>query len=116
MATITANELLGAYGDYSSADVADLTWTNLSGDDDVFTLHPDDILLIWNPDDSAHSLDITSQPDPKYGRSADISSYSVGAGEIAAFGPFQPHGWADSSGQLTINGTTDLDAAVLRLR
>jgi hypothetical protein len=49
-------------------------------------------------------------------RSGNITSYSIGAGEIAAFGPFQPEGWMQADGQVYIAATADdVSFAVLRL-
>jgi len=55
-------------------------------------------LLAQNTDSGAHTVTITSVADT-LGRTGDITSYSLAAGVIAQFGPFQTIGWTNG-GQL----------------
>jgi hypothetical protein len=65
-----------------------------------------DVLLVTNTDTGAHTITFTSQP--LNGRSADISSYSVGAGVTSAFKYSQLAGWADASGNVYFTATSAL--------
>lgn len=58
-------------------------------------------VLAWNTDVGAHTVTITSTADT-FNRTGNISAYSIGAGEIAQFGPFKQLGWSQS-GQLWID-------------
>lgn len=71
-------------------------------------------VLAWNTDTGAHTITFTSAADT-FNRTGDITSYSIGAGEIAQFGPFRTAGWSQS-GQLWID-TTDvtIELAVITL-
>lgn len=61
------------------------------------------LVVVHNTDSGAHTVTFTSQPDT-YGRSGDISSYSLGAGELGLFGPFKALGWSDA-------GNLDIDCS-----
>ncbi len=102
--TSSVHTLLGAYPTLPiTANAADVTMT--AGDVanlNQFTLAKGDILLAHNTGVSAYTITITSEPDP-YGRNGDITTYSIGAGEIAAFGEFELQGWRQSDGKLYLN-------------
>ena len=71
-------------------------------------------VLAWNTDSGAHTVTFTSAADT-YGRTGDITSYSIGANEIAQFGPFKQLGWSQS-GQLWIDVSDNtIKLAVLTL-
>jgi hypothetical protein len=55
-------------------------------------------LLAQNTDSGAHTVTITSVAD-NLNRVGDITAYSLAAGVIAQFGPFQSVGWSNG-GQL----------------
>jgi len=72
------------------------------------------LVLAWNTDSSAHTITFTSVADT-FNRTGDISAYSIGAGEIAMFGPFKTAGWSHS-GELwidTSNSTVELAVVTL---
>jgi hypothetical protein len=59
-----------------------------------------DVLLAYNSDTGSHTITITSAPD-EHGRSADISSYSIPAGEIHMFSFRQGGaGWQQADGNI----------------
>lgn len=55
-------------------------------------------VIAQNTDSGAHTVTFVSSVDT-YNRTGDITSYSVGAGVIAVFGPFNTNGWTNG-GQL----------------
>ena len=50
------------------------------------------LIMARNTDASAQTITIASVAD-SFGRKGDITTYSIGADEIAMFGPFQKPGW-----------------------
>ena len=101
MATLTKTTALGSYGDYSSANVADLTMTAGDVGGDQFVATGRDLVVVYNSGGATYYITIESTDDP-YGREGDITQYDVGAGEHAVFGPFKRPGWVDSSGYIQI--------------
>ncbi len=82
-----------------SADAADLAST--AGDasnGNQFVMSGGEIIIAKNSGASARTITITSAPD-NLGRTKDITTYSIGAGETAIFGPFQAYGWRQSNGK-----------------
>lgn len=102
--TANVHTLLGPYPTLPlTANSADVTLT--AGDvanGNAFTLAKGDVLLAYNSGLSAYTVTITSEPDP-YGRSGDITTYSIGAGELAAFGEFELEGWRQADLKLYVN-------------
>lgn len=95
---VTVTDLLGAYGTYS-ANAADITWQAADTvNDQQVTLVEGDILLVWNQDAGAQTFTVTSVA--LFGRTGDVTAYSVGADEIAAYGPFRGPGWKQTDGML----------------
>jgi len=79
-----------------------------------FPLTGEEILLAQNTTGGALTVTINSTPDP-HGRTGDITAYSVGANEFAAFGPFPTSGWVQTDGKLyAVGSATGLKFAVLR--
>lgn len=98
--TITAKTALGAYGDYSVANAADFTFTAADASDkNQVVATNNDLVLAYNSGGSPYTVTITSVDDP-FGRSEDVSAYSLGAGEYAVFGPMKNLGWKQSDGYL----------------
>lgn len=101
------------------ADEADLTFTPAGAafaDGAGFPLTGREVLIVRNANAGAQTVTIDSVPDAK-NREGDITAYSIGAGEIAAFGPFPVAGWKQSAdGELHFEATaTDVEFAVVRL-
>jgi hypothetical protein len=116
---LTPQTLLGSYPTLQpAANAADVTFTSAGAsfaDGAGFLVTGGEILLVKNGENSAQTITITSVVDERK-RSGNITSYSIGAGEIAAFGPFQPEGWMQSDGQIYIAASADdVSFAVLRL-
>lgn len=110
--TIAAQSLIGSYPALPlAATAADLMFT--ATDDPISRSTPivnaKTVLLALNTDSTPHTVTITSAVDAQ-GRKGDISTYSVVAGHLAAFGPFQTAGWS-TGGILLI----DTDSPLLRL-
>ena len=101
-----------------SADSADLTFTPAGAsfaDGAGFAMSGRELLIVRNPTAGALTATITSVADRRK-RTGNITAYSIGAGELAVFGPFPPEGWQQSDGQLYIAGSAaGLEFAVLRL-
>jgi hypothetical protein len=116
---LTPQTLLGAYPALQpEANSADITFTSAGSgyaSGASFPVTGGEILLVKNGEQTAQTVTITSVADEKK-RSGNITSYSIGAGEMAAFGPFQPEGWMQADGQVYIAASADdVSFAVLRL-
>lgn len=103
----------GAWGGSTQAVTMDEAST---GDDgNQFTLTGNEIVLFHNTDTSGHNITVTSVDD-KYGRSEDISSESIAAGAIKAFGPVRLQGWLQTDGNLYLSAdNTSVEIGVLRI-
>lgn len=94
--SVSKTDLSGAYG--GTTDALSMTSADTSNDTEVDTLQPGDILIAHNTDTSSHNITITSTDTNKAGRKEDISSESIAADEIRAFGPLELDGWRQSDG------------------
>lgn len=114
--TLTKTTALGSYGDYSVGNAADLTMA--AGDvanKNQFAATGDEVVIAHNTGGSAHTLTVTSTADP-YGRTKDISAYSIGAGEYAVFGPLELTGWVQSDGKIYLEvDHADVKLGVVKL-
>lgn len=99
-----------------AADSADFTWTAADqGDGNDTPLTGRELLLARNDNAGAQTVTVHSVPDA-YNREGDITTYSMAAGDYAAFGPFDIAGWKQADGKLWFNGSAaDVFFAVLRL-
>lgn len=103
-ATLTKTTALGSYGDYTVANSADLTVAAANvADKNQFVASGGDLVIVHNTGAGAHTFTVTSTADP-YGRTKDISAYSIGAGEIAVFGPLELTGWVQTDGKVYCEG------------
>lgn len=100
--TLTKTTALGQFGTYS-ANAADITMT--AGDAsnlNQFVATGNDLVIVRNSGAGARTLTITSAADAQ-GRTGDITTYSIGAGEYAVFGPFTTvQGFRQSGGYIYI--------------
>jgi hypothetical protein len=97
--SLTPLTALGAYGTYS-ANAADLTMTAAdTSNQNQCAMSAKVLLIAHNTGASEHTVTVTSVSDP-YGRTGHITTYALGAGEYAVFGPFVPSGWVQSDGKL----------------
>jgi hypothetical protein len=73
-----------------------------------------EVIVAHNTDVGAVTVTITSVP--VHGRSGDVTAYSLGAGEIALFGPYPTTGWRQTDGYLYFEASdVDCKFAVLKL-
>ena len=114
---ITVQDILAPFVAPGAND-ADFTFTALTASDgDAWTCNGRDILLVMNPEAGAKWITIISTDD-EFGRAEEITQYSLGAGEWAAFGVglTNSKGWKDTAGKIkVIPEDATVDAAVLRL-
>ncbi len=93
--TLTRHSMLNRFGypgrvlNFEAADTTNKNRFKASGRD---------LVLALNTGASARTVTISSARDP-FGRTEDVSAYSVGAGELACFGPFPLEGWEQQSGE-----------------
>jgi hypothetical protein len=96
---LTVTKPLGPYVASVAAEALKVTMQAADASNgNSFPLTGKEILLIQNTDTVAHTVTISSVPDAE-GRSGDITSYSVPAGEIHAFS-FRggTQGWQQTDG------------------
>jgi co-chaperonin GroES (HSP10) len=115
---LTPQKLLGAYPALQpAANAADVTFTSAGSgyaNGASFPVTGGEILLVKNGENTSQTITIISVVD-ELKRSGNITNYNIGAGEIAAFGPFQPEGWMQDDGQVYIAASADdVSFAVLR--
>ena len=86
--------------------------TNLNS----FTATGTEVLIIQNSDAASQTITLTTKPD-SFGRSADISTYSMAAGTFAVFNFRNANtGWVQSDGNIYFQAsTTTVKFAVIRV-
>jgi hypothetical protein len=95
------------------ADLATEAGDDVNGNDVDCT--GDELLVVHNTDVGAQTVTITAAPD-EFGRAGSITAYSVGADEIAIFGPFPTAGWRQTDGKLYIDvSDATVELGVLRV-
>lgn len=101
--TIVKTIAKGQFGDYAGANSADLTETAADvANKNQFQLRPRDLLIVHNTDAAPQTVTLTSVAD-EHGRTKDVTAYSLGAGEIAVFGPFyNEEGWKQLDGYVYV--------------
>ncbi len=102
-----------------AAGAADFTFQAANATDkEYFVCTGRELLIAYNSDGaSAYTVTITSVDDEK-GRSEDITTYSLAAGDYAVFGVglTNAKGWKQTSGQIYIEASNAaVKFAVLRL-
>jgi len=104
--TLTKTTALGAYSaSYATANAADATFTAADASNgNQFVAGNNDLVVVRNSGASPYTLTISSVVDP-YARTGDITTYSIGAGEYAVFGPFRNVGWMQSDGYVYLTGS-----------
>lgn len=103
MAALTPVTIIGPFAAVS-AGAADFTWTAGDTGTDTFACTGREILLAYNSGGSPYTITITSVDD-QFGRSEDITAYSLAAGDYAVFGV----GLTNSPGWKQTNGTIIVD-------
>jgi hypothetical protein len=104
-ALVTKTTALGAYAAYTG-NAADLTMAAANvADKNYFVAGGNDLVVAHNTGVGAVTVTITSVADP-FGRTGDVTAYSMAAGEYAVFGPFKNLGWAQSNGQVYLEASS----------
>ena len=86
-----------------TANAVDLPMTAANAaNKEQFVASGKDLIIAFNSGAGARTVTITSVADPKNNRTGDITTYSIGAGEYAVFGPFNREGWMQSDGYIYI--------------
>ena len=114
--TLTKQVPLGPYPTLPvAANALDLTETAADATNkEQFVPSGDDLVIVHNTGASPYTVTFTSMADDK-NRTGDISAYSVGAGEIAAF-RFKKPGWMQSDGRVYMEASNAaMKYAVLQL-
>lgn len=98
--TLTKTTPLGSYPTLPlAADSADVVFTAADATNkESFVASGNDLVLAWNSGASTRTVTITSVA--LNGRTGDVTTYSLSAGEIAVFGPFQVAGWRQTDGKI----------------
>jgi hypothetical protein len=69
-----------------------------------FSSGGNDLVIVHNSGVSTRTVTINSVVDP-YGRTGDITAYSLAAGDYAVFGPFKQAGWMQTTGKIHIEAS-----------
>lgn len=102
--TLTKTTPVGSYGTYSAA-AAKMTMTAADvANKNQFVATGHDLVVAYNSGGSPYTVTITSAPD-EFGRSGDITTYSVPAGETHIFGPFKLPGWQQTDGKIYLEAS-----------
>jgi hypothetical protein len=113
---IAAQDLIGSYPSLPlTADSADLVETAADATEKQETsISGREIIVAHNTGVGARTVTFTSVAH--LGRTGDITAYSIGAGEIAVFGPFKAVGWRQSNGKLYYEAShADVKFAVIAI-
>lgn len=120
MAGETALPIITPKGPYDaiSANGLDFEFTEADAvNGNAFVCTGRELIVIRNDHASdPATVTILSAPDP-YGRTKDIATYSLAAGEFAAFWAGKTAGWRQSDGKLwlSVAGTGTIKFAILRI-
>ena len=95
---IAPQDILGAYVSESATQMTTLTWTAIDiVNTNSITMTGRKLLLLFRNDDvAAKTITISSSENP-YGRSADVTAFSMAAGAYATR-IFEPVGWEQTLG------------------
>ena len=111
----TVREVIGPYEAVVSANEADIPFVAaIVADKEQVPLDGKIIVLVRNVDaTNPYTVTFTSVAD-EFGRTGDITTYSLAAGEVAAF-EFEPRGWKQADGNLYFEAANvKIEFAVLR--
>ncbi len=116
----TALNVVSPKGPHSPVSAGQLDFLFAAADQangNAFPCTGRELVLIRNSHASdPATVTITSAPDP-YGRTKDIATYSLAAGDYAAFWIGSTVGWKQSDGKahLDVAGTGTIEFAILRI-
>ena len=104
--THTAKSVLGTKSNAYTANLADFTFTaaDVANFEEVALTGKELVLAINSDPTNPYTVTIESVVDD-LGRTGDITTYSLAAGEYAVFGPFTLEGWRQSNGKLNFKGS-----------
>lgn len=104
--TLTKTVVRGAYASYATANCADVTLTAADvANKNQFVATGNEVVIVQNSDGAnPYTVTFTSASDA-FGRTGDITTYSLAAGEIGVFGPFRLPGWVQSDGYVYLEGS-----------
>ena len=94
--TLTKTAAPGGYS--STGAVVAMTAADITNKNQ-FVATGGDLVIAQNSGASPYTVTITSVADP-YGRTKDVTAFSLNAGEIAVFGPFPALGWQQTDGKI----------------
>lgn len=113
---LTPTDVVGPYEGTPSADDLDFAFT--AGDavnGNEFPSTGREVIVAQNVGAGAADFTISSVADG-FGRTQDISAYSLAAGEFAAIGPMDVRGWRQTDGNIYLDvSAADIEFAILRL-
>ncbi|MBI5964938.1 MAG: hypothetical protein HY863_15775 [Chloroflexi bacterium] len=100
--TLTKVTLLGSYPALPiAANAADVAFVaaDVTNKEQIVP-GGNDLIVVWNTHaTNPYTVTFNSVADDK-NRTGDITAYSIGAGEIAMFGPFKQTGWMQTDGKM----------------
>jgi len=83
------------------ANSVDLAMTAaVAADKEQTVMSGKDLVIAHNTGAGARTVTFTSVANGQDKRTGDITTYSIGAGEFAVFGPFEKSGWMQTDGKL----------------
>jgi hypothetical protein len=89
-----------------TANSADLTMTAADATNkEQFVASGNDLIIAHNTGASTRTITVTSVADGQTKRTGDITTFSLGAGEYAAFGPFGKQGWMQADGKIYLEAS-----------
>jgi len=113
---LTVQTPKGPYPGTVAAEALDFTWAagdDVNDNDFVFTGR--ELILCRNDDAAAQTIGFVSVADAQK-RLGDITAYSVGIGEYAAFWAGNVLGWSQTGGKFHIDvSDPDLKFAIIRI-
>lgn len=112
----TAFSVLGPKSNVYTAGAADITMQAADASNFEEVTHDGALLVIaHNTGAGAQTVTIESIVDER-GRTGEITTYSLAAGDYAVFGPFDLEGWEQADGNLDFKGShADVKMAVVSL-
>lgn len=115
--TVTPQAVVGPYPALPvSADSLDITWAAADTvNQNQFPITGKEVILARNDNAGAQTITLNSNPSDTFNRDGDITTYSIGAGEYAAFYP-AIKGWKQADSQFYLEASAaDVFFAILRL-
>lgn len=90
-------------------------WDSVNGNS--FQSTGNDLLVARNGHATlARTVTVTSVADPFFGRTGDITAFSLAVGAVAVFGPFKSDGWRQADGFIYVDASTiDITFGVVTL-